>query len=104
MAKATDLYQFVDQQPQEVEADKGAHLWVQWEGTDLCADFHCRCGARGHIDADFVYAVKCLACGTRYAMPCHLPLYAIPEDVLSADDFWTKDEHITTPEMDRADE
>jgi hypothetical protein len=43
--------------------DGPAHLWVQWNGTNLCADVHCECGAWGHIDGNFLYAIKCAACG-----------------------------------------
>jgi hypothetical protein len=31
-------------------------------------DFHCECGAHHHIDADFVYAVRC-TCGLLWEMP-----------------------------------
>ena len=26
------------------------HVFVQFQGTDLCGDFWCKCGASGHID------------------------------------------------------
>lgn len=42
------------------------HGWVQWKGTDVCMDVRCKCGAFGHIDADFAYNVKCIECGTIY--------------------------------------
>ncbi|MAL39225.1 MAG: hypothetical protein CMO04_05000 [Thalassospira sp.] len=41
---------------------------IQWKGTDLCADFRCECGETHHIDAMFVYAIKC-TCGSVWQMP-----------------------------------
>lgn len=38
------------------------HAWIQFKGTDLCADFHCPCGEHGHIDAEFAYFFRC-KCG-----------------------------------------
>ncbi len=48
------------------------NAFIQWKGTDVCMDFHCECGARHHIDASFVYAVKCHECGAIWEMPSHL--------------------------------
>ena len=31
--------------------------FIQWKGTDVCMDFHCKCGAHLHIDGMFVYKV-----------------------------------------------
>jgi hypothetical protein len=47
---------------------QGAHAFIQWKGTDVCMDFHCECGAHHHIDAEFVYAVRC-TCGQLWEMP-----------------------------------
>jgi hypothetical protein len=41
---------------------------VQWQGTDVCMDVHCKCGASGHIDGDFVFRVRCVECGAVYEM------------------------------------
>ena len=35
------------------------HGWIQWKGTNVCMDIHCKCGMLTHIDADFAYHVKC---------------------------------------------
>jgi len=40
--------------------------FIQWKGTDLCADFFCPCGSGGHIDAGFAYSVHCTECGRRW--------------------------------------
>lgn len=41
-----------------------ARCYIQWKGTDVCIDFHCPCGMHHHFDGDFMYAVKCMDCGT----------------------------------------
>lgn len=51
------------------------YLYVQWKGTELCGDFHCACGAIGHIDDElFAYAVQCGRCGAIWELPIHMPL------------------------------
>lgn len=64
------------------EADGAPHGWIQWKGTDVCMDFHCKCGAHGHVDADFAYYVKCGKCGQVYEMSGHveaMPIDAPPD-------------------------
>lgn len=39
------------------------HTFIQWKGTEVCMDFTCECGNSFHIDDEFAYCVKCLACG-----------------------------------------
>ena len=48
------------------------HAFIQWKGTDVCMDFRCDCGSNEHIDAMFVYFVKCHKCGTVWEMPTYL--------------------------------
>lgn len=43
-----------------------SHGWIQWKGTDVCMDTHCKCGHHGHIDAEFFYFYICPKCKTRY--------------------------------------
>ncbi len=50
------------------------HGWIQWKGTDVCMDIHCKCGCHSHIDADFAYHVKCPSCKTVYACNGHIEL------------------------------
>lgn len=45
-----------------------ASMFIQWKGTDVCLDFHCRCGSDTHLDGDFAYYVQCPACDTVYEM------------------------------------
>lgn len=42
---------------------------VQWKGTDVCLDFRCVCGYRGHYDGGFAYQLRCGDCGRLWEMP-----------------------------------
>ena len=53
---------------------------LQWKGSDICADFHCKCGAHGHLDANFVYYYMCAACGRIYDMPGWMPLRELTKE------------------------
>lgn len=48
------------------------HAFIQWKGTDACIDFRCHCGRHYHIDAEFLYFIKCPACGALWEMPSML--------------------------------
>lgn len=54
--------------------DGNPHGWIQWKGTDVCMDVHCVCGYMSHIDADFLYIVKCPDCGREYFCNGHIEL------------------------------
>lgn len=45
-----------------------AHGWIQWKGTDVCIDLHCKCGFLGHFDGDFLYFYECPQCHAKYAV------------------------------------
>lgn len=47
----------------------GTNVFIQYKGTDLCADIYCECGKHLHVDAYFAYAVQCPACSAIYEMP-----------------------------------
>lgn len=73
----------------ETKPEQGApHLWIQWKGSDICADFNCSCGGGGHIDrAAFMYYVKCLDCGQIYWCNQNVELVPLtPEESKSIDD------------------
>lgn len=53
------------------------HAFIQWKGTNVCADLWCICGAQGHIDDEFMYFVRCIACGRVYRVGCHVTLYEV---------------------------
>ncbi len=47
-------------------------IYIQWKGTDVCADIYCRCGFQGHIDGSFLYTAKCSQCGQCYVIGDHV--------------------------------
>jgi hypothetical protein len=54
------------------------HLFVQWKGTSICADFHCACGYRGHMDREgFAYYVRCPECKQAYEVQSTIKLEAV---------------------------
>lgn len=56
------------------------HIWIQWKGTNVCADVHCACGYHGHLDADFMHFVRCHKCGRTYQVGQSVPIYELPAD------------------------
>lgn len=58
----------------------GPSGWIQWKGTDVCMDVHCICGQSSHVDADFLYHVKCPYCGRVYYCNGHIELIELEED------------------------
>ena len=53
------------------------HIWIQWKGTEVCADIHCKCGYFGHYDGDFLYYFQCPACQTVWEVGTHVPIYEV---------------------------
>jgi hypothetical protein len=58
----------------------GPHGWVQWKGTDVCIDLHCKCGFHGHYDGDFLYFWECPICHAKYALGCNVKLIELTKD------------------------
>ena len=54
--------------------------WIQWKGTGVCIDLHCKCGHHGHVDADFFYFYECPACHTKYAVGQNVKLIPLTEE------------------------
>jgi len=50
------------------------HGWIQWKGTNVCMDIHCKCGESSHIDASFAYFFKCNHCNTVYMLNGHIEM------------------------------
>ena len=48
--------------------------FIQWKGTNVCADYYCVCGEQFHIDTDFAYAVKCPYCQRIYEVSAMIEL------------------------------
>lgn len=63
---------------QEVWKDK-PHGWIQWKGTDVCMDVHCKCGYISHVDADFTYVIQCPKCLQKYFVNGHVQFIPIVE-------------------------
>ena len=55
--------------------------WIQWKGTDVCMDVHCKCGEHTHVDARFVYHIKCPHCGTVYFCNGHIEFIEVTGDI-----------------------
>ena len=53
--------------------------FIQWKGTEVCMDIHCKCGNSSHIDDDFAYHVKCPKCNTVYRCNPNIELIEIEE-------------------------
>lgn len=53
--------------------------FIQWKGTDVCADYYCLCGGFFHLDADFAYAVQCPSCLRRYEVSAVIELREIAD-------------------------
>ena len=63
-----DSKQFYDEVYGQDNPKDGAHGWIQWKGTNVCIDIHCRCGRLGHFDGDSFYHYRCPGCGQAYAV------------------------------------
>jgi hypothetical protein len=57
--------------------------WIQWKGTNVCVDLHCRCGNADHVDMDFMYFVRCAACGTVYAVGQNIKLIPLTDEQIA---------------------
>lgn len=55
------------------------HGYSQWKGGSICMDLRCECGKPSHIDAGFVYYVRCPHCARVYALDSVIRLLPIHE-------------------------
>jgi hypothetical protein len=60
--------------------DNEPHGWIQWKGTDVCMDIHCKCGESTHVDGYFAHHVKCGSCGTVYFCNGHIELIELEQE------------------------
>lgn len=72
-----DIYRQIDTRDNPPD---GPHGWIQWKGTDVCIDLHCKCGHLGHVDCDFFYSYQCPECGTKYAVGQNVKLIELTPD------------------------
>ena len=56
-----------------------ARGWVQWKGTDVCIDVHCKCGKISHYDGEYMYNIKCPYCERVYFANPHIQLIEVAE-------------------------
>lgn len=64
----------------DVDGDhRGPSAWIQWKGTEVCADLHCACGHHGHFDGMFLYFYRCPACAAAYALGSTVRMYPVDE-------------------------
>lgn len=61
------------------------HIWIQWKGTNVCCDIHCKCGAHLHFDGDFLYFFQCPHCKRFWEVGTHMPIYEV--DAKTAGEF-----------------
>lgn len=64
------------------------HGNLQLKGTDICMDFHCKCGTHNHYDGDFAHGVVCKGCGAHYALNPAIELvevHNVPENYFLID-------------------
>lgn len=59
------------------EIMKGNYGWIQWKGTNVCMDLHCKCGKFTHIDDDFVYYLQCPYCKQIYQVNGHVEMIPV---------------------------
>ncbi len=64
----------------EVPEEGQGGAWIQWKGTNVCMDVHCRCGAHGHVDDEFTYFYRCAACKETFVVGAVVRLYPIAKD------------------------
>jgi hypothetical protein len=77
MKKATNAEQAWDIQ----ETYEGKpHGWIQWKGTDVSMDVHCKCGDVFHIDGFFAYYTKCPNCHIVYMCNGHIELIELEKE------------------------
>ncbi len=55
-------------------------LYVQWKGTDICADLHCDCGHHTHVCGDFMYTAMCEKCEQHYRLDEHITITKVDKD------------------------
>lgn len=59
------------------EEPQGPYVFIQWKGTNVCADIHCSCGSQFHIDGDFMYAIECVDCSRKYEIGWYVKMYPV---------------------------
>ena len=61
--------------------------FIQWKGTDVCADYYCVCGKQFHLDIDFAYVVMCHHCQRIYEVSSMIELREMTKEEASKEEF-----------------
>lgn len=64
---------------------EGAHGWIQWKGTNVCIDLHCKCGEHFHLDREFAYFTQCPKCSQYYALGSYVRLVPLALEEIGKD-------------------
>lgn len=64
------------------DGDGGPDAFIQYKGSDICADVRCSCGALLHYDGEGFgfYAVQCPHCLTKWEVGTTVPLHPYREN------------------------
>lgn len=65
----TEGLEFGTIRERELKRESKENVFIQYKGTDLCADIWCDCGKHLHVDDYFAYAVQCPYCKAVYELP-----------------------------------
>lgn len=55
------------------------HGWIQWKGTEVCIDLHCKCGYLGHFDGYFFFYYRCPKCQQVYSVGQNVILHPLTD-------------------------
>jgi hypothetical protein len=69
------MSEFLEKDGERVKGEP--HVWVQWKGTNVCCDIHCKCGAHLHFDGWFFYVFQCPHCKRFWEVGTHMPVYEV---------------------------
>ncbi len=60
--------------------EQGKSGFIQWKGTEVCMDFHCKCGEYNHYDGYFAYFIKCRGCNAVYKCSNEIEMEKVHDD------------------------
>lgn len=80
-----DSVAFIDYRP-----NKLPYAYIQLHSSNICGEFHCTCGATGHVDAEFLFLVKCLDCNKVYQIVPYFHLREVEPEIAKLAKSWTE--------------
>ena len=69
--ESKSMYYQIYDQDQQLGNDT-TYGWIQWKGTGVCMDIHCKCGHFCHFDGEFFYSYECPKCKTKFAVGANI--------------------------------